>query len=70
MRIRLGDSDCALIIRADGSYDMYLPEFKPDEVVPPHAMLVSSVSCRLSQEGWIDEMIGWMAHEIEGSKGG
>lgn len=47
----LADDEVAVLFRKDGTFDLLVPKFKPNDKVPRHVLAATEVMLRAHEEG-------------------
>lgn len=61
--IELKDTDCALIIRENGSTECYIPDTDDRTIVGLHSIVIAALSIKVQDKDFVDEMIQFMENE-------
>jgi hypothetical protein len=53
-KIRLGGADTALILRANGTIEFIVPEFRPNDILPEGIVTLGSIVGNWGKPGYIE----------------
>lgn len=53
----LNSDEAALVIEADGSAKLHIPQYKDDEEVPRLVLLLAAVMTKVEDDEWVDEIL-------------
>lgn len=69
-KLTLESDDCALVMRADGTTECYLPHpEEEDHFVGIHSIICAAVSIKVQDRSFVEEMINFMEKEQMGDEG-
>jgi len=69
-RIRLKKLDTALVIRENGTQELYTPKLPEEDIVPENMLILTSIAFNLRDEKWMNDTIFKFTEELDNLKEG